>query len=197
MESPQFNKTKIVATVGPASSDYQTLQELVIAGVNVFRLNFSHGSHEGHRQVIEHIRTINRELNSHVSILQDLQGPKIRVEDVENNNVKLSVGEILKISSERVLGTNKKVSTSYKSLPQDVKVGDTILIDDGNLELKVISKSDHDVDAEVIHGGILRSRKGINLPTTNVSAPSMTEKDLEDLLFGLEMDVDWVALSFV
>jgi len=197
MESAKFNKTKIVSTVGPASSDAATLRELVLAGVDVFRLNFSHGSHEGHKQVIEHIRAINKELNTHVSILQDLQGPKIRVEEVENNNVELEVGEVLKITSERVLGTNKKVSTSYKSLPQDVKIGDSILIDDGNLELKVVNKGNGDVDAEVIHGGILRSRKGINLPTTNVSAPSLTEKDLEDLQFGLQMDVDWIALSFV
>jgi pyruvate kinase len=197
MESAKFNKTKIVSTVGPASSDAAILRELVLAGVDVFRLNFSHGTHEVHKQTIEHIRAINAELNTHVSILQDLQGPKIRVEEVENNNVELAVGEALKITSERVLGTNKRVSTSYKSLPRDVKVGDTILIDDGNLELKVVNKSDNDVDAEVIHGGILRSRKGINLPTTNVTAPSLTEKDLEDLHFGLEMDVDWIALSFV
>ncbi|MGK7393964.1 MAG: pyruvate kinase [Candidatus Cyclobacteriaceae bacterium M3_2C_046] len=197
MERPVFNKTKVVATVGPASSSKSLLRELVLAGVDLFRLNFSHSTHEQHQTVISHIREINDELKTYVSILQDLQGPKIRIEEVENNRIELKVGEIIKITSERVLGTNKKVSTSFKSLATDVKVGDPILLDDGNLELKVINKNNGEVEAEVVHGGILRSKKGINLPTTHVSVPSLTEKDHEDLLFGLENDVDWVALSFV
>lgn len=197
MENPKYNKTKIVATVGPASSSKSILRELALSGVDVFRLNFSHGTHQQHQEVIERIRALNQELNTFVSVLQDLQGPKIRIEEVENNRVELKVGEILRITSEKVLGTNKKVSTSYRSLPQDVKLGDSILIDDGNLELKVVNKAEKEIEAEVVHGGILRSRKGINLPSTHVSAPSLTQKDHEDLLFGLEMDVDWVALSFV
>jgi pyruvate kinase len=192
-----YNKTKIVATVGPASNSTEVLRQLIIAGVDVFRLNFSHGTHEVHKGVIEKIRALNKELGTHVAILQDLQGPKIRVEEVENNGVLLKAGEKLIITSENLIGNSQKVSTSYKALPIDVKIGDSILMDDGNLELKVIDKNDKEVIAEIVHGGILKSRKGINLPTSKVSAPSLTEKDYEDLLFGLEQDVDWIALSFV
>ena len=197
MDRAKYNKTKIVATIGPASSNMSILRELILSGVDVVRLNFSHSSHDDHRKVINNVRAINKELDSHVSILQDLQGPKIRIEEIENNQIDLKVGEKLIITSDKVLGKQNKVSTSYRQLAEDVKLGDTILIDDGNLELKVINKNHKDVEAEVIHGGILRSRKGINLPTTHVSVPSMTEKDYEDLMFGLEMDVDWIALSFV
>jgi pyruvate kinase len=192
-----YNKTKIIATVGPACDSKEALRNLILAGVDVFRLNFSHSTHEDHKKRIQFIRELNEEMGTFVCILQDLQGPKIRIEEVENNAVQLKVGDHLAITSERVLGTSRKVSTSYRELPQDVKVGDTILIDDGNLELRVISKSEKEVSAEVIHGGTLKSKKGINLPATNVSAPSLTEKDYEDLQFGLDNDVDWVALSFV
>ena len=192
-----FNKTKIVATVGPASNTKEKLRELIAAGVDVFRLNFSHGTHEGHQNVITLIRELNEELEGNVAILQDLQGPKIRVEEVENNGVELIVGEQITITTEPVVGTAKLVSTSYKGLPHDVQAGDMILIDDGKIELKAVSTNNTDVIAEVVYGGILKSRKGINLPNTNVSAPSLTEKDYKDLLFGLENDVDWVALSFV
>lgn len=192
-----FNKTKIVATVGPASNTPEMLYQLMKAGVDVFRLNFSHGTHEGHAAVIEAIRTLNETHNTNVAILQDLQGPKIRVEEVENNGVELIPGREITITTDRVLGTAEKVSTSYQALPQDVKVGDMILIDDGKIELRVIGVEGHEVKAEVIYGGILKSRKGINLPNTNVSAPSLTDKDYEDLLFGLEYDLEWVALSFV
>lgn len=192
-----YNKTKIVATVGPACNSREALKELIIAGVDVFRLNFSHGTHEFHLQTINNIRELNKEMNTHVCILQDLQGPKIRIEEVENNAIDLEVGDNLIITSDRVLGTKNKVSTTYRSLPQDVQIGDTILIDDGNIELRVKTKNEKEVSAEVIHGGVLKSRKGINLPATTVSAPSLTEKDYEDLVFGLENDVDWIALSFV
>lgn len=192
-----FNKTKIVATVGPASNSKEMLIKLAVAGVDVFRLNFSHGTHEMHQIVINYLKEIRKEFGYHFAILQDLQGPKIRVEEVENNGVPLESGADFTITIERMVGNSQKASTSYQGLPKDVKPGDAILIDDGNIELKVISKNDKEVFTKVVYGGTLKSRKGINLPNTNVSAPSITEKDYADLLFGLQNDVDWVALSFV
>lgn len=192
-----FNKTKILATVGPASNNEEVLLNLSKAGANVFRLNFSHGNHEGHSEVIKLIRKINKENNLHLGILQDLQGPKIRVGEVENNGVEILSGNSITITNDPVIGTAELVSTVYQNLPNDVSTGDCILIDDGNLELVVVSTDGKNVNCTVIHGGILKSRKGINLPNTKVSAPSLTEKDLEDLIFGLENEVDWIALSFV
>lgn len=192
-----FKKTKILATIGPASNNYEMIKSLAIAGANVFRLNFSHGSHAVHLEVIEIIRKINKELNTNLGILQDLQGPKIRVGEVENNGVEIKPGEKITITNDPVVGTASLVSTVYQNLPNDVVPGDRILIDDGNLEVVVDSTDGKNVNATVVHGGILKSRKGINLPNTKVSAPSLTEKDTEDLVFGLEQDVDWIALSFV
>ncbi len=192
-----FNKTKIVATIGPASNSKEMLIALIKAGADVLRLNFSHGTHDVHKQVLNYIREINAELGTNVSILQDLQGPKIRVNEVENGGVEIEAGDELIITSVNMLGNSKKVSTSYQSLPTDVNVGDTILIDDGKIELLVKGVKGEEVTSTIIYGGTLKSRKGINLPDTIVSAPSLTEKDLEDLQFGLENDVDWVALSFV
>jgi len=193
----KFNKTKILATIGPASNNYETIKSLAAAGANVFRLNFSHGSHEVHQEVIQIIRRVNEELNTHLGILQDLQGPKIRVGEVENNGVEIKPGSPITITNDPVVGTSELVSTVYQNLPNDVVSGDRILIDDGNLELVVNNTDGKNVNCTVIHGGILKSRKGINLPNTKVSAPSLTEKDIEDLAFGLSQDVDWIALSFV
>ncbi len=190
-------RTKIVATIGPASNNKETITKLVEAGANVLRLNFSHGSHEDHRIVKDHIRGIGKEKNYHVGILQDLQGPKIRIGLMKDGGVEITDGQELIITTEEIEGDNKRVSTVYKEIVNDVKPGDTILIDDGNIELETISSSANEVVTKVIHGGVLKSRKGINLPDTIVSAPSLTEKDLEDLEFGLSMDLDWVALSFV
>ena len=197
MRVPIFNKTKILATVGPASNNEETLIELVMAGADIFRLNFSHGDHEAHANVIEKIRKINTDYNLNIGILQDLQGPKIRVGEVENNGVLINPGEAITITNDPVIGTASLVSTVYQNLPNDVVPGDRILIDDGNLELVVLSTDGKNVNCTVIHGGILKSRKGINLPNTRVSAPSLTEKDLIDLEFGLANEVDWIALSFV
>ena len=197
-QMPINKRTKIVATIGPASNNKETIRELADAGANVLRLNFSHGSHADHVKVIQHIHEVNTETELNLAILQDLQGPKIRVGSVKDNGVEIKEGQRLVISTdEEIEGTSERVSTVYKEIVNDVKPGDTILIDDGNLELKTISVSDDEVITEVIYGGILKSRKGINLPDTNVSAPSLTEKDLEDLAFGLKQNVDWVALSFV
>jgi pyruvate kinase len=164
--------------------------------VDVFRLNFSHGKHEDHQKVVNYIREINSEMGTHIAILQDLQGPKIRVNEMEPG-VEIKAGETITITTKEVLGNKDLVSTSYEGLPNDVKVGDMILIDDGKIELRVKDVRGVEVTCTVIYGGPLKSRKGINLPFSKVSAPSLTEKDLEDLKFGLKNRVDWVALSFV
>jgi pyruvate kinase len=195
-EKISYNKTKIVATVGPASNSKEMLRSLVREGVDVFRLNFSHGSHEDHLKVIKFVREINDELGSRVSLLQDLQGPKIRIQEMQPETI-VERGQKLTITSRQLLGNSEICSTSYTQLPKDVKVGDMILIDDGKIELKVTDKNETDVVTEVVYGGPLKSRKGINLPFTKVSAPSLTEKDLKDLEFGLKHDLDWIALSFV
>ncbi len=192
-----FNKTKIVATVGPASNNKIMLSKLMRSGVDVFRLNFSHGTHEQHLQVIQIVRELNEELGTNVSLLQDLQGPKIRTNLVENGEVWVEEGNELIITSDDMLGNSHKISTSYTSLPVDVNIGDTILIDDGKIELRVKKIEGNDVITDVVYGGPIKSRKGINLPDTKVSAPSLTEKDEEDLQFGLKNNLDWVALSFV
>src|SRR6478735_4189823 len=196
MERISYNKTKIVATVGPASNSKAMLQALIKEGVDVFRLNFSHGKHEDHLKVINNVRELNVEMGTSVALLQDLQGPKIRVNDVKEG-VELKPGQELIITTRQLLGNNEIVSTSYENLPQDVKVGDMILIDDGKIELKVKEVRDNDVVSTVIYGGPLKPRKGINLPFSKVTAPSLTEKDLADLHFGLKHKVNWVALSFV
>lgn len=193
-------KTKIVATVGPASQTTEMLLKLAQAGANVFRLNFSHGTHDDHLQRIHSIRQINAEHGLNLTILQDLQGPKIRTQLVENNGVELVAGKQLTfVMDETLLGTAERVGTTYTSMYQDVKVGERILMDDGNLEVVVtgIDLNTKEVHTTVVYGGILRSKKGINLPGTKVGLPALTEKDEKDLVFGLEHDVDWIALSFV
>ncbi|MFD1871925.1 pyruvate kinase [Hymenobacter bucti] len=196
--STSFNKTKIVATVGPASNTYERLGMLIREGVDVFRLNFSHGAHEEHLSVINTVRRLNKDLRTNVGLLQDLQGPKIRLGDVEGGGVEIKPGDKIKlVCGEKEISTATRLSTIYLGLARDVKPGDQILIDDGKIELKVLATDrDKEVDVEVVYGGLVKPRKGINLPDSEVSAPSMTEKDIEDLKFGLEHDVDWVALSF-
>lgn len=197
MKESLFKKTKIVATIGPASRNKETLRELIKAGANVFRLNFSHGTHADHQKTIEMVRELNEELGASVALLQDLQGPKIRVGKVENDGVPIAPGQSLIITTEDILGTSQKVSTVYEGIVNDVKPGDAILVDDGNIELKTVKVEGNEVHTEVVHGELLKSRKGINLPNSNVSAPSMTEKDVEDLEFAFQFDLEWVALSFV
>jgi pyruvate kinase len=195
-EKVAYNKTKIVATVGPASNNKEMLRSLIKEGVDVFRLNFSHGAHEDHAKVVKIVRELNEEMGTHVCLLQDLQGPKIRVQDMQPDVV-IEHGQEFIITTRQMVGTREMASTSYTALPNDVKVGDSILIDDGKIELKVTEVRDIDVVTEVIYGGPLKSKKGINLPFTKVSAPSLTEKDLKDLEFGLKNNVEWIALSFV
>jgi pyruvate kinase len=193
-------KTKIVATVGPASESKEMLTNFAKAGVNVFRLNFSHGTHEDHLQRLKTVREISEELDINLAVLQDLQGPKIRTQLVENNGVEIKAGNTLTfVMDETLMGTSERVGTTYTSMYLDVQVGERILMDDGNLEVKVIEidKEKKEVITEVVYGGILKSKKGINLPGTVVSLPCLTEKDIKDLYFGLDNGVDWVALSFV
>ena len=193
-----MKKTKIVATLGPASSDKEVLRQMFYAGLNVCRLNFSHGSHEDHAAVVKTIRELNEETGLNVAILADLQGPKIRTNEMENNGVELINGSIVTIGTEKILGTADRFSINYAKLPQDVQAGERILLDDGKLALEVVSTDGKsEFKAKVIHGGILSSKKGVNFPNTRISMPSLTEKDLIDLDFALEQNVDWIGLSFV
>lgn len=194
----KHHKTKIVATVGPACETYDQLKNLVIAGVNVFRLNFSHGSHEDKKKIIDNIRGINKELNCSVAILGDLQGPKLRVGEIEDNRLEVKEGDILTFTNTKCIGTLEKIYVSYPNLAGDVVVGNTIMIDDGKIEVVVHSvESNGDVKVKVTLGGIISSKKGVNLPDTKISLPALTEKDLEDAAFIIKEALDWVALSFV
>lgn len=189
--------TKIVCTIGPASESSETIRGLIRNGMTMARLNFSHGSRREHKEKILRIRNVSNELNQPVSILQDLAGPKIRVGDVPKPGVKLAAGQPFILSTQRVEGSEKRVSVSYPNLPHEVKAGDRILLADGAMELTVKRTTDSEIYCEVITGGVLTSRKGINLPTGTLKTPSLTDKDREDLLFGLENEIDYVALSFV
>ena len=193
-----MRRTKIVCTIGPATNSEAQLERLMRAGMNVARLNFSHGTQEEHALVIERIRAISARLGYPIAILQDLQGPKIRTGLLEGKQpVKLVDGAQLTITTRDVMGTAELVSTTYQQLPQDVKVGDRILLDDGLLELRVLGHTETEVQCEVIHGGLLKEHKGLNLPGVMVSAPALTEKDRGDLKFGIKHGVDFIALSFV
>jgi pyruvate kinase len=193
-----MRRTKIVATVGPASSSPQSLEQLVQAGVNVFRLNFSHGTHEQHLAVIRSAREIGARLHRPVALLQDLSGPKIRTGKVAGEGVSLVKGARIAITTDTSIeGTAELISTTYEPLPRDVKPGDPILLDDGNLELRVVDVAGDRVVCEVVDGGTLRSNKGMNLPGVALSTPALTEKDRKDLVFGVQHQVDYVAMSFV
>jgi pyruvate kinase len=195
-EKSSYNKTKIVATIGPASNSKEMLRALIKEGVDVFRLNFSHGSHSDHQKVVDSVRELNQEMNGAVALLLDLQGPKIRVQEMKPDIV-IERGQTFIITTRELIGNNEIASTSYTNLPKDVRVGDVILIDDGKIELRVIEIRDIDVVTEVVYGGPLKTKKGINLPNSKVTAPSLTEKDLQDLEFGLRNKIEWIALSFV
>jgi len=190
-------KTKIIATLGPASASSETIGRLMDAGVDLFRLNFSHGANADKREIIGVIRALSRRRGKEVAILADLQGPKIRTGRMENGAIPLRKGESIAISTEEVLGRPGMISTIYRALPSDVRQGSRILMDDGLIELKVNSVENGVVNCTVVEGGILKDLKGINLPGVNVSSPSLTDKDRIDLEFCLEMGVDYIALSFV
>jgi pyruvate kinase len=199
MRKDGSQNTKIVATVGPACNTYDKLLDLAKAGVDVFRLNFSHGDHATHLEVIGHIRAINEEFNTHVGILADLQGPKLRVGKIKDNALPLASGDIITIvNDETAEGTKDRIYMSYDQFAEDCEVGERILMDDGKLVFEVLETNKKDtVRLICLYGGILSSNKGVNLPDTNVKLPSMTEKDWEDLDFILTQPVNWIALSFV
>ena len=193
-----IKRTKIVATVGPACDTYEGMVELVKAGVNVFRLNFSHGTHENKAAIIQIIRKINESLPYNIAILADLQGPKLRVGEIENNALEINPGDKLTFTNTKCIGTRKQIYVSYPNLHNDVVAGNLIMIDDGKLEVKVTKVlPNNNVEVVVVVGGILSSKKGLNLPDTIISLPALTEKDLEDLDFIIGQNVDWIALSFV
>lgn len=191
-------KTKIVATIGPASSSVDVLRELMRNGMDVCRLNFSHGNYTFYAELIANIRALNEELGLTIAILADLQGPKLRAGEMENGAVELKEGNELLITTETVRGTAARISTSYLQFPNDVRPGEMVLLDDGKLRLEVLrTDGQKNVVTKVRVGGKLTNNKGINLPNTKVSLPSLTEKDRADLDFALEQGVDWVGLSFV
>lgn len=197
MYKGKFNKTKIVATIGPATSSEEMLEKIIHAGVDVCRLNFSHGSHEIHQEVIDRVRKINQQLGCHVALLQDLQGPKLRIGKVDGE-IHLEEGQTIRVSVEEQLSTTKTLFVSYPKLVEDCKPGESILLNDGKVALTLTHVLDSKtMEARVIAGGVLSSNKGFNLPNSKLSVPSLTEKDLQDLEYGISQDLDWVALSFV
>ena len=190
-------RTKIVCTIGPSTNSMDKIEELARNGMNVARLNFSHGTHEGHLKVIQDIRKVSSKLKSSIPILMDLQGPKIRVGKMKDEGQVLKNGSTVTITPEDVEGTGSVIPIDYERLVDDAEEGNTILMDDGLLELRILKKNADALTAKVIVGGLLKSRKGVNLPNVHISIPSLTEKDIEDLEFGLSKGVDLVALSFV
>ncbi len=196
--NPCFNRTKVIATVGPSCSDRYILERMIEAGVDVFRLNFSHGTHREHEQAIRTIRQINRENRLHVCILADLQGPKLRIGNVEGGHAYLKEGKQVVFTTHEQDSSASTLFINYDSFPKDVAIGDKVLLDDGKLELEVTDTDrESTVKTKVLMGGYISSKKGVNLPDTEVSLPSLTPKDQADLAFSLEQEVEWIALSFV
>lgn len=193
-----YNRTKIVATMGPASAKKDVLLAMIKAGVNICRLNFSHGKAQDHKAVIDTIREINEQYKTNVGILADLQGPKIRIGLVKDGGIHLVNGTRINITTHECIGDDNRIYITYETFPQDVQPNEIILLDDGKIQMRVIETNRTDtVICEIVHGGILTSRKGVNLPNTKVSIPSLTEEDLENLKYALDWDVDWIGLSFV
>lgn len=200
MKIPDHQNTKIVATVGPACSSREGLKSLIEAGVDVFRLNFSHGSHEVHAATIEKIVSLNEEMGTHVSILADLQGPKLRVGEMEGEGLPVAEGQVITFTNTKCVGNAERIYMSYPQFAQDVTVGERVLVDDGTLVFEVVETNGTDtVKLKTLFGGVLKSNKGVNLPNTKISLPSLTEKDLIDLKYILAEQplVNWIALSFV
>ncbi len=194
-----YKKTKIVCTIGPAVGTVDKICELIDAGMDAARFNFSHGTHSEHSLYIDNVREAGKLKNKMIAVIQDLSGPKIRVGLLENGSIFLKENQMIKITSQIITGSSKMFSTNYFNLINDVKVDEMILLDDGNLKLRVVSihSSESYIECEIINGGLLKEHKGINLPNTNLNLPSLTKKDMEDLDFGLEKGIDFVAMSFV
>lgn len=191
-----MRQTKIVATIGPASEEPAMLARLVKAGVDVVRLNFSHGTYAEHLRIIRLVRKISKETRKHVSVLQDLQGPKLRVGEIADGT-RYRVGDQVTVTTRTVVGDGKTIPISYRKLPAEVSVGDVLLLKDGEIELKVTKAGRTDITTKVIKGGALVSHQGLNVPTANLSIPAVTPKDRRDLAWGLKHGVDGVAISFV
>lgn len=186
-----------MATIGPATKEEKSLEKAIRAGMNVARLNFSHGNHEDHLKVIHSLRKLTQKMKAPVTILQDLQGPKIRVGKFEHGSIELVAGQKVLITMKPVVGTAGVIPSDFPELAKSVEEGDRILLDDGLLELRVVAVRDDELDAEVVYGGTLKDRKGMNIPGRTLAVECLTEKDLKDLEFGLTHKVDYVALSFV
>ncbi|MGB5138483.1 MAG: pyruvate kinase, partial [Candidatus Zixiibacteriota bacterium] len=197
MTLTNFDSTKIICTLGPSSSGPEIIEQLALHGMAVARLNFSHGTHDFHRQLITRIRKVSRKLNQPIAILQDLSGPKIRVGSIVDGAVRIETGSTLTVVGHDVVGNSQIISASPANLIPDLKPGDLVFIDDGMIRLEVIASGHREIKARVIKGGLLKEHKGINLPQATLSLPSLTKKDIVDLAFGLEHGVDWIALSFV
>jgi pyruvate kinase len=198
MKRIEYHNTKTLATLGPASSSKEMMTRLVQAGVDVFRINFSHGKHEDAKVQIDRIYEVSQETGQHIGILADLQGPKLRVGEMENNGVDLEPGDEIIFINEPCIGTKRRVYMSYDQFAEDVNVGERVLLDDGKLIFEVLETNGEDeVKLKVLYGGVLSSNKGVNLPDTDISLPCLTEKDLADLDFILTQKVHWIALSFV
>lgn len=190
-------KTKIIATLGPASDNFETIFQLIKSGVNIFRLNMSHGDHDSHRKNLENIRHAAKEMGEPITIFADLCGPKIRAGKFQNGSIELSKNELVTVTTRYVTGEPGLIPSQYEALANDVIPGNRILLDDGKLELCVEKVTGQDINCRVIHGGTLKNHKGINLPGVNISCPSLTEKDKQDALFAMQLGVDYLALSFV
>src|SRR6478609_5118358 len=193
-----FNRTKIVATMGPATADIAVLKEMFEEGLDICRINFSHGDYDAVLSTVKNIRNLNQKMNRHVGILADLQGPKLRIGVVKNNSAELVTGQIIDVTTKETEGDEKLIYITYPQFPQDVRVGETVLIDDGKIHLEVLETNGKDlVRCRIKVGGMLTSKKGVNLPNTKISLPCLTVKDIRDLEFALEHDFDWIGLSFV
>ena len=190
-------KTKILATLGPQTSDVESIKQLIKSGVNAVRLNMSHGTYDFYSTIFENIHSVRTELNTPLAILADLQGPKIRIGELSKPEIEIFSGNKIEITTDEISGTDKIISTSYKNLPEDAEVGNLILINDGLIRLNIIEKKKNSVLCEIENGGILSPRKGMNLPGMKLSTPALTEKDFEDLKFLLDKPIDYFALSFV
>ena len=194
----KFNRTKIVATMGPATADIAVLKAMFEEGLDICRINFSHGDYEAVKSTVKNIRELNTSMNRHVGILADLQGPKLRIGVMKNNGVNIVTGQIIDITTKECEGDETVLYITYPQFPQDVKVGETVLIDDGKIHLEVIDTNKRDnVRCLITNGGFVSSKKGVNLPNTKISLPCLTLKDIRDLEFALDNDFDWIGLSFV
>ncbi|MFP4974341.1 pyruvate kinase [Paenibacillus sp. CN-4] len=192
-----MRKSKIVCTIGPASESLENIKKLILAGMNVARLNFSHGDYEEHGNRIKTIRQAAKELNKTVAILLDTKGPEIRTGKLEVEPIELVQDEYLTLTTEEILGDQNRISITYADLPGDVQVGSTILIDDGLIGLTVVDIQGTEIKTRIVNGGTIKSKKGVNVPGVSISLPGITEKDTNDIIFGIEQDIDFIAASFV